>query len=167
MMPNPSEPLLELRNLSISYSTRRGEVRAVEGLHLQVPAGGRLGLVGESGCGKSTVLHGILRLLRPPGKITQGEVIFQGRDLHKLSESEMRSVRGREIAMIFQDPQTTLNPAFPVGEQIRESLYLHKIVPGPPLPWPFDIVRRRKEKQRVLQAMHEVGIPSMEDRYHA
>jgi oligopeptide/dipeptide ABC transporter ATP-binding protein len=161
------EPLLDIQNLSITYPTRRGNVRAVDGLYLQVPPGGRLGLVGESGCGKSTVLHGVLRLLRPPGKITSGEVLFQGRDLYQLSGSEMRSVRGKEIAMIFQDPQTTLNPAFPVGEQIRESLWLHRIVPGPRLPWPFDFLRRRREKEIVLQAMDEVGIPSPDDRYHA
>jgi oligopeptide/dipeptide ABC transporter ATP-binding protein len=111
------------------------------------------------------VLHAILRLIRPPGKTVSGEVCFQGRDLRQLSRRDIRSVRGKEIAMIFQDPQTTLNPVFPVGEQIRESLRLHHIIPGPHLPWPLDVVRRRKEKERVLQAMAEVGIPSPMDRY--
>ena len=131
---NPMENLLELNDLSIVYPTRRGEVRAVDGLYLQVPKGGKLGLVGESGCGKSTVLHGILRLTRPPGKITSGEICFKERDLRRLSRSDLRKVRGKEIAMIFQDPQTTLNPVFPVGEQIRESLRLHQMVPGQRLP---------------------------------
>jgi oligopeptide/dipeptide ABC transporter ATP-binding protein len=162
---NPTENLLELNNLSIVYPTRRGEVRAVDGLYLQVPKGSKLGLVGESGCGKSTVLHGILRLTRPPGKITSGEIRFEGRDLRQLPRRELRKVRGKEIAMIFQDPQTTLNPVFPVGEQIRESLRLHQIVPGQHLPWPLDAVRRRKEKEIVLQSMREVGIPSPMDRY--
>ena len=162
---NPPENLLELNDLSVVYPTRRGDVRAVDSLYLQVPIGNKLGIVGESGCGKSTVLHAILRLTRPPGKITNGEIRFRGRDLRQLPEHEIRHVRGKEIAMIFQDPQTTLNPVFPVGEQIRESLRLHHIVPGPSLPWPLDAVRRRKEKQRVLQAMQEVGIPSPLDRY--
>jgi oligopeptide/dipeptide ABC transporter ATP-binding protein len=157
--------LLEINNLSIVYPTRRGEVRAVDSLSLQVPGGSKLGIVGESGCGKSTVLHAILQLTHPPGKITQGEICFKGRDLHQLSSRDIRKVRGKEIAMIFQDPQTTLNPVFPVGEQIRESLRVHNMVPGARLPWPFDALRRRQEKERVLQAMHEVGIPSPMDRY--
>jgi oligopeptide/dipeptide ABC transporter ATP-binding protein len=160
-----SDYLLDIRDLSVIYPTRRGVVRAVDSLRLQVPKGGRLGLVGESGCGKSTVLHAILRLIRPPGRAVSGEISFQGRDLRQLSQRDMRSVRGKEIAMIFQDPQTTLNPVFPVGEQIRESLRLHHIINGPPLPWPLDAVRRRQEKERVLQAMAEVGIPSPVDRY--
>jgi oligopeptide/dipeptide ABC transporter ATP-binding protein len=162
---NPPEHLLEINDLSIVYPTRRGVVQAVDSLYLRVSKGSKLGLVGESGCGKSTVLHGILRLTRPPGKITRGEICFQGRDLRKISGPDMRSVRGKEIAMIFQDPQTTLNPVFPVGEQIRESLRLHHIVPGTRLPWPFDAVLRRQEKELVLQAMREVGIPSPMDRY--
>ena len=162
---NSSESLLDIRDLSIIYPSRRGEVRAVDSLRLQVPKGGRLGLVGESGCGKSTVLHAILRLIRPPGKTLAGEIRFQGQDLRRLSRRDIRSVRGKEIAMIFQDPQTTLNPVFSVGEQIREALRVHHILPGPRLPWPLDAVRRRQEKERVLQAMVEVGIPSPMDRY--
>lgn len=162
---NSPVTLLELNDLTIVYPTRRGDVQAVEGLYLKLPASGKLGIVGESGCGKSTVLHAILRLTRPPGKITRGEILFKGRDLRRLSRAGMRAVRGKEISMIFQDPQTTLNPVFPVGEQIRESLRLHNIVPGGRLPWPFDAARRRQEKELVLQAMREVGIPSPMDRY--
>ena len=162
---NSSGSLLDIRDLTVTYPSRRGEVRAVDSLRLQVPEGGRLGLVGESGCGKSTVLHAILRLIRPPGIATAGQICFQGRDLRQLSRRDIRSVRGKEIAMIFQDPQTTLNPVFPVGEQIREALRVHHILSGPRLPWPLDVVRRRQEKERVLQAMAEVGIPSPMDRY--
>jgi oligopeptide/dipeptide ABC transporter ATP-binding protein len=162
-----SQLLLEISDLSVVYPSKRGEVRAIDSLYLKVPKGSRLGLVGESGCGKSTVLHSILRLINRPGKVTCGEIQFKGRNLLKLSPREIRSVRGKEITMIFQDPQTTLNPVFPVGEQIRESLRLHNIVPGSRLPWPVDIVRQRKEKERVLHAMQEVGIPSPMDRYAA
>jgi oligopeptide/dipeptide ABC transporter ATP-binding protein len=162
-----TQPLLEIRDLSVVYPSKRGEVRAIDSLYLKVHKGGRLGIVGESGCGKSTVLHAILRLISRPGKVTCGEILFNGKNLLKLSSGEIRNVRGKEITMIFQDPQTTLNPVFPVGEQIRESLRLHHIIPGINLPWPFDITRKRQEKERVLQAMREVGIPSPMDRYAA
>jgi len=159
--------LLELRNLETVFPTQRGEVRAVDHVNLTLERGEILGLVGESGCGKSTVLLSILRLIRSPGKIAGGEIFFKGRDLRKLEAREMRAVRGSEIAMIFQDPLSTLNPVFQVGEQIRESLRLHHIVPGRRLPWPFDRAQRKREKERVLEVMREVGIPSPLDRYAA
>ena len=158
-------PLLELRGLTTHYPTRRGVVPAMEAVDLTVRKGEVLGLVGESGCGKSTVLLSILRLIRAPGKIVAGQALFRGQDLLELSNREMRELRGREIAMIFQDPLSTLNPAYPIGEQIREALYLHKLVPGRRLPGPIDIAQKRREKERVLQVMHEVGIPSPMDRY--
>jgi oligopeptide/dipeptide ABC transporter ATP-binding protein len=161
------QPLLEIRGLSVTYPTKRGEVQALNTLNLTVLPGSRLGLVGESGCGKSTVLLSILKLISRPGKITCGEINLNGKNILKLSPGALRSIRGREITMIFQDPQTTLNPVFHVGEQIRESLRLHHIIPGTNLPWPFDIIRRKQEKERVLQAMMEVGIPSPMDRYVA
>ena len=160
-------PLLQLRNLTTVYPARRGLVRAVDSINLTVHEGEILGIVGESGCGKSTVLLSILRLIRRPGYIAQGEVLFRGQDLRQLSSRAMRSIRGKEIAMIFQDPLSTLNPAFPVGEQIREALRLHGIVDGARLPWPFDRVQRAREKARVLEVMEEVGIPSPMDRYAA
>ena len=160
-----NQPLLELRDLSVVYPSKRGDVRAIDSLYLRVAQGGRLGIVGESGCGKSTVLHAILRLISRPGKVACGEILFNGKNLLKLSSGEMRNVRGKEITMIFQDPQTTLNPVFHVGEQIRESLRLHHMIPGANLPWPFDFVRTKLEKERVIQAMQEVGIPSPMDRY--
>lgn len=164
-MHTPS--LLELNNLSTVFPTRRGHVRAVDGVNLSLSQGEILGIVGESGCGKSTVLLSILRLIRPPGKIPSGKISFRGQNLLELPTRQMRSVRGREIAMIFQDPLSTLNPAFPIGEQIREALRLHHIIGETSLPWPFDYGLRKNEKRRVLEAMEEVGIPSPMDRYAA
>lgn len=163
----PNNKLLEINNLTTIFPTKRGEVRAVDDLHLELSQGEILGIVGESGCGKSTVLLSILRLIRPPGRIDQGEIIYRDMNLLEKSTNEMRQVRGDEISMIFQDPLSTLNPAFPVGEQIRESLRLHHIVPGRRLPWPLDGALKAREKERVLEVMEEVGIPSPIDRYSA
>lgn len=160
-------PLLELNNLSTIFPTRRGSVRAVDSVNLSLRPGEILGIVGESGCGKSTALLSILRLIRPPGKISAGNILFRGQNLLDLSARHMRSVRGRQVAMIFQDPLSTLNPAFPVGEQIREALRLHHIVGKTSLPWPFDYALRNSEKKRVLEVMEEVGIPSPMDRFAA
>ncbi|MCK4900660.1 MAG: ABC transporter ATP-binding protein, partial [Anaerolineales bacterium] len=159
--------LLELRKLTTIFPTKRGDVRAVDGVHLGLSQGEILGLVGESGCGKSTVLLSILRLIRQPGLIDQGEINYRGKNLLDLSTNDMRQVRGDEISMIFQDPLSTLNPVFTVGEQIRESLRLHHIIPGRHLPWPLDSAHRAREKERVLEVMDEVGIPSPMDRYSA
>jgi oligopeptide/dipeptide ABC transporter ATP-binding protein len=97
----------------------------------------------------------------------EGEIKFQGHDLRQLTSRQLRAIQGRELAMIFQDPLATLNPAFPVGEQIRESLRLHQVVKGGGWPWPFDWAQRKQEKQQVLRVMDEVGIPSPMDRYAA
>ena len=156
-------PLLELRNLTTIYPTRRGLVRAVDDVTFSMARGQILGLVGESGCGKSTVLLSILRLIRRPGHIAQGEIRFRGRDLRDLSSNAMRTIRGKEISMIFQDPLSTLNPAFTVGEQIHESLRLHRVMDGGRL----SVSPRAREKERVIQVMTEVGIPSPVDRYTA
>ncbi|HEX6305921.1 MAG TPA: ABC transporter ATP-binding protein [Anaerolineales bacterium] len=157
--------LLELNNLTTVYPTKRGKLKAVDGVSLRVGRGEIVGIVGESGCGKSTVLLSILRLIRKPGYIKSGDVFFRGQNLKDLSASEIRNIRGKEIGMIFQDPLSTLNPAFSVGEQIRESLRLHKIVDGRNLPWPLDRMQSAREKERVLAVMREVGIPSPTDRY--
>ncbi len=161
------ESLLELRNLTTVYPTKRGLVPAADSVDLTVNRGQITGIVGESGCGKSTVLLSVLRLIRRPGYIAQGEILFQGQNLRDLSPQVMRRIRGKEISMVFQDPLSTLNPAFPVGDQIRESLRLHHIIDSPPLPWPLSMIRGTEEKERVLQVMTEVGIPSPMDRYAA
>ena len=159
------DDLLAVRDLTTIFPTKRGDVCALDGFDLNLSQGEILGIVGESGCGKSTALLSILRLIRKPGFIAEGEILYQGKNLRNLNTKDMRSVRGKEISMIFQDPQSTLNPAFTVGEQIREALRLHHIVPGKQLPWPFDKAQKRREKSRVLEVMEEVGIPSPMDRY--
>ncbi len=160
-----AELLLQLRELKTVFPTRRGLVTAVNGVNLTVRRGEIVGVVGESGCGKSVTLLSILRLVARPGRIAGGDILFRGRSLLGLSPAALRAVRGRQIAMIFQDPLSTLNPAFPVGEQIREALRLHGLVKGGR--WPFDWWRTREERRRVLQVMEEVGIPSPMDRYAA
>ena len=152
--------LLELDNLTTVFPTRRGLVRAVDGLSLQLHAGEKLGIVGESGSGKSVTLLSILRLVPDPGETVNGEVRFRGENLLTNSAREMRQIRGKDMAMIFQDPMTTLNPAFLVGEQIRESLRTHGIVPRSNGPFSrlFDRRRKAAEYQRVWEAMADVGI---------
>ena len=118
--------LLDIRDLSVVYATEDGVVRALNKATLQLHKGETLGLVGETGAGKTTLARGIMRLVpQPPGKITSGEVIYDGTDLLKLPEREMRQLRGRQISMIFQDPMTSLNPVMPVGHQIQEVITTH------------------------------------------
>ena len=118
--------LLEVKNLKTQFFTQDGVVHAVNGISYSVGAGETLAIVGESGSGKSVGVMSLIRLIpQPPGKIVDGEVIFDGQDLLKMSESELRSVRGNRIAMIFQDPMTSLNPVLTVGRQITEALELH------------------------------------------
>lgn len=161
------EPLLELRDLTTVYPAHRGLVNAVDSIDLSLNEGDILGLVGESGCGKSTVLLSILRLISKPGYIAHGEVRYRGRNLRELPQSAMRDLRGKEIAMIFQDPLSTLNPVFPIGEQIREALELHNIMNGGQKPGLFKPSLRAREKARVLEVMEEVGISTPESRYRA
>jgi oligopeptide/dipeptide ABC transporter ATP-binding protein len=153
--------LLELEDLTTVFPTRRGLVRAVDGLSFRLHRGEKLGIVGESGSGKSVTLLSILRLVPPPGQIIQGQVRFRGEDLGSKSGRELRAMRGKDIAMIFQDPMTTLNPAFRVGDQIQESLRIHKIglQSNGRLARLLGKGRRTVEQERVLQAMADVGIP--------
>src|ERR671920_334109 len=139
--------LLEVRNLQTHFPTRSGLVRAVDGVSFHLDRGELLGLVGESGCGKSITALSVMRLVAPPGKIVNGEILFNGKDLLKLSDSEMREMRGDDIAMIFQDPMTSLNPVFTVGEQIAEALRLHRKM------------SRKQAQQATIEAMREVSIP--------
>src|SRR5712691_1779757 len=139
--------LLEVTNLQTHFPTRAGLVRAVDGISFYIDRGELLGLVGESGCGKSITALSIMRLVAPPGKIVAGEILFDGRDLLKLSNREMRSMRGNDVAMIFQDPMTSLNPVFTVGAQIAEALRLHRKL------------SRKAARAAAIEAMREVAIP--------
>jgi oligopeptide/dipeptide ABC transporter ATP-binding protein len=153
--------LLEVEELTTVFPTRRGLVRAVSGLSFRLGQREKLGIVGESGSGKSVTLLSILRLVPYPGQIVGGSVRFKGQDLLAQPLKAMRQLRGKDIAMIFQDPMTTLNPAFLVGEQIRESLRVHNMVPRSDglLARLFDRQRRAAENRRVWEAMADVGIP--------
>src|ERR1700704_1272428 len=139
--------LLEVKNLATHFPTRAGLVRAVNGVSFHLDRGELLGLVGESGCGKSITALSIMRLVAPPGEIVSGEILFDGRDLLKFSNAEMRALRGNDIAMIFQDPMTSLNPVFTVGEQIAEALRLHRKL------------SRKDARAAAVEAMREVSIP--------
>ncbi len=157
--------LLELKDVTTVFPTRRGLVRAVDHLSFQLHQGEKLGIVGESGSGKSVTLLSILRLVPAPGRTAYGEVHFRGENLGDRSPKEIRQLRGKEIAMIFQDPMTTLNPAFRVGDQIQESLRIHHIV-TPERRGPRGLLgrgRRAAERERVYEAMADVGIPAPPD----
>jgi peptide/nickel transport system ATP-binding protein/oligopeptide transport system ATP-binding protein len=139
--------LLEVKNLQTHFPTRAGLVRAVDDVSFYVDKGELLGVVGESGCGKSITALSIMRLISPPGKIVGGEILFEGENLLELSEERMRELRGDDIAMIFQDPMTSLNPVYTVGEQIAEALRLHRKM------------SRRQAREATIEAMKEVAIP--------
>src|SRR5216110_651749 len=139
--------LLEVRNLTVAFDTERGQIRPVRNVSLSIFPGQTVALVGESGCGKSVSALSILRLIpEPPGRVLGGEIFFEGRDLLQLSEREMRSVRGKDIAMIFQEPMTSLNPVYTIGDQIAEAVILHQHVGG------------REAYEIAEQAMRDVGI---------
>ncbi|RJP73440.1 MAG: ABC transporter ATP-binding protein [Candidatus Abyssobacteria bacterium SURF_17] len=149
------EVLLNVRDLKTYFYSDSKVARAVDGVSFQVGKGRTLGLVGESGCGKSVTALSILRLVpSPPGKIVEGEIIFEGRDLLKIAESEMRSVRGNDIAMVFQEPMTSLNPVFTIGYQIAEAIRLHQRV------------SRSDAREQTVDLLRKVGIPSPDQRYN-
>jgi oligopeptide/dipeptide ABC transporter ATP-binding protein len=125
---NPGDAILEVKNLRTSFPTAGGFVHAVDNVSFNVRKGEALALVGESGCGKSVTAMSIMRLVAPPGRITAGEVRFKGRNLAELSEREMCAVRGDDIAMVFQEPMTSLNPVFKIGAQVAEAVRIHKKV---------------------------------------
>ncbi len=118
-------PLLQVRNLCTSFDVDSGEVRAVNGVSFNLDRGKVLGIVGESGSGKSVTAYSILRILAEPGRIRSGEILFNGEDIAKYSESQMRAFRGKRVSIIFQDPMTSLNPTFTIGNQLREAILLH------------------------------------------
>lgn len=145
--------LLQVKNLAISFSTYRGKVKAVRDVSFSVDEGKTIGIVGESGCGKSVTSHAIMGLLpRENSKIEHGQIIFNDRNITDLSEKEMNRLRGNEIAMIFQDPMTSLNPVLTIGTQIQESLFLHKKL------------TKQQARQRAIELLNLVGIPSAEMR---
>ena len=142
-----AQPLLEVRNLNVAFDTDRGQIRPVRDVSFSVYPGQTVALVGESGCGKSVTSLAVMRLIpQPPGRILSGSVVLEGRDLLALSEREMRGVRGKEIAMIFQEPMTSLNPVFTIGDQIVEAVILHQRV------------GTRQALQIAEQSLREVGI---------
>jgi oligopeptide/dipeptide ABC transporter ATP-binding protein len=151
----PKKPLLEVKNLKTYFYTEDGVVRAVDGVDFEVYPGEVLGLVGESGCGKSVTSLSIMRLISAPGKVEAGEILFDGTDLLKLPENEMIHVRGNRISMIFQQPQTALNPVFKVGDQIGEVLSIHQ-----------DFGKEAGYK-RSIELLKMVGIPDAERRVEA
>jgi peptide/nickel transport system ATP-binding protein len=142
------EPLLEVRDLSVSFRTEGGLVRAVDGLSLSVAPGEVLGIVGESGSGKTVSMLAVMRLIRDPNAVIEGQVLHRGRDLLRLSRQGIREVRGREIGMIFQDPMTALTPVYTVGWQIEEQLREH------------ERLTRRQARARAIELLAEVGIPN-------
>src|SRR5512140_955597 len=145
--------LLEVKDLRTQFRTQDGVVNAVNGVSFTLDEGESLGIVGESGCGKSVTSLSIMRLIpQPPGKIVGGEVLFNGRDLLKINEDEMRRVRGKEIAMIFQDPMTSLNPVLTIARQLTESLELHLGMDG------------KASRKRAIELLDMVGIPSARSR---
>jgi peptide/nickel transport system ATP-binding protein len=121
-----SEPIVDIRNLSISFFTKRGEIPAVMDFSCAVMPGEAMGIVGESGCGKSTVSLGIMRDLSNVGKIVGGKIMFQGKDMGEMSDEELRSIRGNKIAMIYQEPMASLNPAMKIGQQLMEVPIIHE-----------------------------------------
>jgi oligopeptide/dipeptide ABC transporter ATP-binding protein len=142
-----SEEILRITNLSTHFETASGIVKAVDQVNLRMLKGRTLALVGESGSGKSVTALSILRLVPPPGRIVSGEIVLNGRNLLDLTEEEVRPLRGREIAMIFQDPMTSLNPVYTVGDQIAEAIVLHQRV------------RRKQAWTRAVEMMSRVRIP--------
>jgi oligopeptide/dipeptide ABC transporter ATP-binding protein len=147
------EVILDVKNLRTSFFTEAGEIRAVDRVSFQVKRGRTLGIVGESGCGKSVTSLSIMRLIpEPPGKVVGGEILYAGQDLLKLNAADMRKIRGDEISMIFQEPMTSLNPVFTVGNQIVEAIELHQGL------------KPKEARARAIEMLKLVGIPAAEER---
>ena len=148
MSESTEEYLLEIKDLRTYFNTDDGVAKAVDGVNYAIKPGETLGVVGESGCGKSVTAMSVMRLIpMPPGEIVGGEIRFQGRNLLDLSEAEMRKIRGNEISVIFQEPMTSLNPVFKVGQQIGEALILHQKL------------SKQEARQRTIELLEKVGIP--------
>ena len=146
--------VLEIRGLNSYFFTEKGVAPAVDGLDLDIPKGKIIGLVGESGCGKSMTAKSIMGLLKYPGRVTGGSIRFEDQDLTRLSDKELRKICGNDISMIFQEPMTSLNPVLKVGRQVRETLLVHN-----------PTMSKAEAKQRVVEMFQRVGIPEAEKRY--
>ena len=145
---------LEIRGLTVCFRTDKGVIRPVDDVSLEVPAGRIVGIVGESGCGKSMTVRAVMGLIPDPGKVTAGSVFLDGREITALPEKEQRKLRGSEISMIFQEPMTSLNPVMKVGKQVDEAVRLHTDC------------TREEARARTLEMFREVEIPEAEARYH-
>ena len=147
------QKILEVKNLCTSFFTEAGEVKAIDDVSFSVYKGKTLGIVGESGCGKSVTSLSIMRLIpQPPGKIVSGQILYRGQDLTQLSPAEMRAIRGNEISMIFQEPMTSLNPVFTIGDQVCEAISLHQDL------------SRKEVRNKAVEMLKLVGISSPESR---
>lgn len=146
--------VLEIQELKSYFYTEKGVAKAVDGVNITIPKGKIIGLVGESGCGKSMTARSIMGLLKYPGKIADGSILFEGKDLAKLPERELRKICGNDISMIFQEPMTSLNPVLKVGRQVQETLLVHDRTIG-----------KEEAKKRVIDMFEKVGIPEAGKRY--
>ena len=153
-MENNNNNVLEIRGLNSYFFTEKGVAPAVDGLDLDIPKGKIIGLVGESGCGKSMTAKSIMGLLKYPGRVAGGSIRFEDQDLTRLSDKELRKICGNDISMIFQEPMTSLNPVLKVGRQVRETLLVHN-----------PTMSKAEAKQRVVEMFQRVGIPEAEKRY--
>jgi oligopeptide transport system ATP-binding protein len=147
-----TEPVLRVRNLDTRFFTDDGVVHAVDGVSFDLMPGETLGIVGESGCGKSMTALSLLRLIPEPGRVTGGEVLFKGRDILQMTEDEVREIRGKDIAMIFQDPQSSLNPVLRIGFQVQEAMLAH------------NTADKRSAKRKAIDLLKQVRIPAAESR---
>ena len=150
-----AEPLLKINDITTSFFTKRGVLNAVDGVTIDIPKETTVGIVGESGCGKSMTAMSVMGLVEAPGKVVSGSVDFHGQDLTKLGRKAIRSITGDKIAMIFQEPMTSLNPVITVGKQVREAILLHQHVD------------KAEAKRRVLEIFEQVGISDAEQRYNS
>lgn len=144
------EKLLSIYNLKTHFFTRKGVVPAIDGVNIEVPKGKIIGVVGESGCGKSMTAMSIINLIKKPGKIVEGSIELEDKKLIDLSKKELQKIRGNEIGLIFQEPMTSLNPVYTIGKQVREAILLH------------ENVSKEEAKKRVIEIFKEVGIPEPE-----
>ena len=150
-----AQSTLEISHLCTSFFTEHGEVKAVQDVNMRIDKGQVVGVVGESGCGKSMVARSIMRLIKKPGKITSGSIVLEGRELTSLGEKELCRIRGRDVSMVFQEPMTSLNPTMRVGRQVQEVVSVHESVP------------KEEARRRTLDMLAAVGIPEVEARYNA